>query len=68
MTDQELYLTTVEVALRMGVSTSRVRQLVNEGKLPATRVGDRYRGYWKIDPEKLEIFLLTRRGRGRYSK
>jgi excisionase family DNA binding protein len=63
--EDTLFLTTQEVADLLGVSTSRIRQLILAGKIPATRIGDRYRGYWKVDPERVAIFKLTRRGPGR---
>lgn len=62
------YLTTQEVAELLGVSTSRVRQLLLAGKIPADRTGDRYRGNWYIDPASVEEFQKTRRGPGRPAK
>ena len=35
----EGFLTTKEVAERLGVSVGRIQQLVAEGRLPATKVG-----------------------------
>jgi excisionase family DNA binding protein len=35
----EGFLTTKEVAERLGVSVGRVQQLVAEGRLPATKIG-----------------------------
>jgi excisionase family DNA binding protein len=64
MDNSKFVMTTAEVADVLGVTESRVRQLLIKGKLPAVRIGDRYRGYWKIDPEQVEIFKLTRRGPG----
>ena len=37
--DLKDYLTTKQVAERLGVSLGRVRQLVAEGRLPATKIG-----------------------------
>ena len=59
------YLTTEEVALRLGVTASRVRQLLLAGKIQAERIGDRYRGLWKISEQAVEDFKATRRGPGR---
>lgn len=44
-----LGLTPVETAVRLDVSAATVRRWVSEGRLPATRVGGRYR----IDPADL---------------
>jgi len=35
----EGFLTTKEVAERLGVSVGRVQQLIAEGRLPATKIG-----------------------------
>ena len=35
----EGYLTTKEVADKLGVSVGRVQQLIAEGRLPATKIG-----------------------------
>jgi excisionase family DNA binding protein len=35
----EDYITTTEAAVRLGISSARVRQLVGSGKLPATKFG-----------------------------
>lgn len=64
----EEFLTTEEVAKELGVSTSRVRQIVNSGELEAYRVGDRYRGFWKIAPEAVAKYALNRRSPGRPRK
>ena len=61
----EDYLTTEDVAKELGVSTSRVRQIILSGKLVAKREGDRYRGCWKIAPEDVENYKLNRKKRGR---
>lgn len=68
MAENELYMTTQEVAEALGISTSRVRQLLLAGELVANRIGDRYRGYWQIKPEQVEIFKMKRRGPGRPRK
>jgi excisionase family DNA binding protein len=46
-------MTTTEVAERLGVTTTRVRQLCLEGRLPCTKVGRD----WLIRVEDLEAFL-----------
>lgn len=61
-------LSTEEAAVELGVSPSRIRQLALAGKLRATRYGDRYRGYWKIDPDDIEKYRKVRRGPGRPRK
>lgn len=51
MTDPE-YIDTVEAAKRLGVSPRRVRQLIDEKRLPATKVGRSY----IIDPADVDAF------------
>ncbi len=58
------YLTTDQVAELLGVSESRVRQLLGSGELVGIHEGSRYRGYWKIDPYQVELYQLTRKGPG----
>ena len=67
MTNEER-LTTEQVARELGVTTSRVRQLLLGGHIAAQRFGDRYRGYWLIEREHLDNFKQTRRGPGRPKK
>lgn len=51
--------TTKEAAELLGISTSRVRQLIRAGKIDAFRLPA---GIWIIDQEELNNFsLLTRR-------
>lgn len=62
------YLHTEDVALLLGVSTSRVRQILLSGELVAERVGNRYRGYWRILPEQVENYKKIRKGPGKPKK
>lgn len=62
------YLYTDEVALLLGVSESRVRQLLLSGDLIGEREGNRYRGYWRILPEQVEKYQKIRRGPGKPKK
>ncbi len=59
-------MTTEDVALALGVSTSRVRQILERGDIPgAVRHGDRYRGWWEVDPEQVEFYKTIRKGPGK---
>jgi excisionase family DNA binding protein len=51
------YLTTGEVALRLGVSSRRVIQLADEGRLAHQRVG---KGMRLFDPDAVEAFAADR--------
>lgn len=62
--DNVEYWHTEDVALALGVSPGRVRQILLLGNLAGRRVGDRYRGYWLILPEQVEIYQQTRRKPG----
>lgn len=57
-------LGTTDVALRLGCSTERVRQLEREGKLPAEKTAGGYRVFKAEDVEALRI----RRELDRHSK
>jgi len=50
---EEQELTTDQAATITGVSASRIRQLILSGKLPARKVGSRYRGQWLIKESDL---------------
>lgn len=50
-------LEVAHVAHRLGVSQEFVRRLLREGKLPAVRLGRR----WRIDPDVLEAFINSQR-------
>ncbi len=60
MTD---YMTVQEVAAKLGVSDEAVRKLIKRKRLPAEKVGSKYRGYWRIKAEDLESFERIRPGR-----
>ena len=48
-----MYMTTQDVARRLGVAAATVRQLANNGKLPATRTFGGTRLYEATDVDKL---------------
>lgn len=50
------YLTTGEVALRLGVSSRRVIQIADEGRLPHKRVG---KGMRLFDPVGVAEYIET---------
>ena len=54
--------TTKEAAELLGISTSRVRQLIRAEKIKATRLPA---GIWIIDQEELKSFSLLTRKAGR---
>jgi excisionase family DNA binding protein len=54
-------LTTKEVAERLGVTVTRVQQLIGEGKLPAEKMG---RDYF-IKEDDLKLVAERKRGRPR---
>jgi excisionase family DNA binding protein len=54
-------LTVTEAATRLGVNTSRVRQLILEKRLPATKVGRD----WYIKPADLAAVADRKPGRPR---
>jgi excisionase family DNA binding protein len=54
------YITTGEAGRRLGVSSERIRQLVDAGKLPAKRG---LYGHRLVDAEVVEIFRQRRRER-----
>lgn len=62
------YLFVEDVALELGVCTSRVRQILLSGDMVGERVGSRYRGYWRILPESVEKYKLVRRKPGKPRK
>ena len=45
---QDQWITTSEAAVRLGVTTARIRQMVAENQLSARKIGGKYRGQWQI--------------------
>ena len=52
------YLTVEEVAKQLGLSEYRVRELIREKQIRATKIGQ-----WRIKPEDLEEFIRARTNR-----
>jgi len=55
---------TTEAARRLGVSTTRVRVLIESGRLKATKVGSA----WLIDPKDLDAVKDRKVGRPRKAR
>ena len=49
------YLTVEQVAKHLGLSEYRVRELIREKQIRATKIGQ-----WKVKPEDLEDFIKAR--------
>jgi excisionase family DNA binding protein len=49
------YLTVRQVAEQLGLTEYRIRQLIREKQIRATKIGQ-----WKIRPEDLESFIKSR--------
>ncbi|MDP3298403.1 MAG: helix-turn-helix domain-containing protein [Thermodesulfovibrionia bacterium] len=49
------YLTVEQVAKQLGLSEYRVRELIREKEIRATKIGQ-----WRIKPEDLEEFVKAR--------
>lgn len=49
------YLTVEEVAKQLGLSEYRVRELIREKQIRATKIGR-----WRIKPKDLEKFIRSR--------
>ncbi|MBU4257746.1 MAG: helix-turn-helix domain-containing protein [Candidatus Omnitrophica bacterium] len=49
------YLTVEEVAKQLGLSEYRIRELIREKQIRATKIGQ-----WRIKPEDLEDFIRAR--------
>ena len=49
------YLTVEKVAEQLGLSEYRVRELIREKQIRATKIGQ-----WRIKPEDLEDFIKSR--------
>lgn len=60
MTEEE-WLTTAEAARRLGVSPRRVRQLAEEGKVEARKLGSKMRGEWMIEAGSVVKYAATRK-------
>jgi len=50
------YLTVKQVAKQLGLSEYRVRELIQEKQIRATKIGQ-----WRISPEDLKRFIKGRR-------
>ena len=55
---------TTEAAKRLGVNASRVRALIDSGRLKATKVG----AVWLIDPKDLDAVKVRKPGRPRKTR
>ena len=49
------WLTVEEVALHLGLSEERVRQLIRTNQIKATKIGG-----WLVHPEDLDTFIRSR--------
>ena len=49
------YLTVEQVAKQLGLSEYRVRELIREKYIRATKIGQ-----WRVNPEDLQEFVKTR--------
>ena len=49
------YLTVEQVAKQLGLSEYRVRELIREKQIRATKIGQ-----WRVKPEDLEDFIEAR--------
>lgn len=52
------YLTVEEAAKQLGLSEYRVRELIREKQIRATKIGQ-----WRVRPEDLEEFIRARTNR-----
>jgi excisionase family DNA binding protein len=50
------YLTVEQVARQLGLSEYRVRELIREKQIRATKIRQ-----WRVKPEDLETFIKSRR-------
>ena len=55
MTSLNNYLTVRKVAKRLGLTEYRVRQLIRENQIRATKIKQ-----WRIKPEDLDNFIKSR--------
>ena len=49
------YLTVEKIAKQLGLSEYRVRELIREKQIRATKIGQ-----WRVKPEDLEDFIKSR--------
>lgn len=49
------YLTVEQVAKQLGLTEYRIRQLIREKQIRATKIGQ-----WRVKPEDLEKFIKSR--------
>jgi len=49
------YLTVEQVANQLGLTEYRIRELIREKQIRATKIGQ-----WKVKPEDLEEFIKSR--------
>ena len=49
------YLTVEQVAKQLGLTEYRIRELIREKQIRATKIGK-----WRIKPEDLEAFIKSR--------
>ena len=58
MTNLKNYLTVRQVAKQLDLTEYRIRELIREKQIRATKIGQ-----WRIKPEDLEEFVRTRTNR-----
>ena len=56
MEDFKKYLTVKDVAKKFGVTEEWIRDLIQDGRIKATKIG-----HWRINPKDLEKFIKSRR-------
>ncbi len=61
----EGWLTVKEAAKRLGVGEQRVRDLINNGRLPAEKIGEGRGGNWLVREEDLALVADRKPGRPR---
>ncbi len=49
------YLTVRDVAKQLGLTEYRIRQLIREKEIRATKIGQ-----WRISPKDLKVFIMDR--------
>jgi acetoin utilization protein AcuB len=54
------WITTQEAAVRLGVTTARIRQMVAENQLSARKIGGKYRGQWEIQASQIEKIVYKK--------